>query len=185
MKLVAILVLALALVACAGGTPRSQQIEQATTERNQSQLNASQPVPQFDFSQDRDTLIQVYKLRNEARNTWTVFLSTTGVPLYSCPSIGFPIPGSTQLTNPQQAIRPYAGGTDVAVIAQAEPNGLYTDPNTMSTWVICVRANGDAVPVYAEPQVITFPFPVEVKDGKIAEVAGAPSSAKVEVKRGR
>lgn len=172
-------ILALFVVALTSCTQAdiNQRAERDATARNQQQLLISQPIPAFDWSQERDSLIQIYRLRNEARNTWTVVYSDMGQPLWSCPSVGFPIPGGTQLTSPQQAI-----GT--VVVPLSEPNGLYTDPSTNSTWVLCVRKNGDVVPVYTEPKAMAFPFPVSVKDGKVVEDEQAASTAKVNVKRG-
>ena len=187
---VAVAMLAMLLLAgCVGETSNSQTTEQRATERNQAQLNQAQPVPAFSFSQERETLIQIYRLRNDARNTYTVFYSDLGTPLWTCPSIGYPIPGGTQITNPSKIVENvYIGqdgktyrGAGYSVVPLAEPNGLYTDPNTNSTWVLCVRQGGEIVPVYSEPKVMTFPFLVRIEGGQVVD-AGESPSAVIEVK---
>jgi hypothetical protein len=181
MKKYVLVALALFLVACSGMS-ESQRLERDATERNQKTINIAQPVPSFDYSQQRDILIQIYKISNEARNTWSVPVSDYGQPVGDvCPSIGFPIPGGTQLTNPMQVVNPYSG--EYVVVPQAEPNGLYSDPNTNSTWILCVDPDGTVAPVYSEHKVMTYPWPVEVKDGKVVRVAGGKATFNVTVKK--
>ena len=43
--------------------------------------------------------------------------------------------------------------------------------------------NGDVVPVYSEPKVITFAHPVEWRDGRAYDKTGTVSEAKVAVGR--
>jgi hypothetical protein len=147
--------LGLALVAC---TPSSNGKDAKTVEEQQTIYQQRQPVPRFEYSQERDTLIQIYRLRQEARATFTTFHSNgTGDVIFACPSRGYAIPADTQLTNP--VARDYAGSGAV-VVDQAEPNGLYSSKNTDGTWVLCVRENGEVAPVYSELKVQTFPFEV-------------------------
>lgn len=139
----------------------------------------SQPVPFFKWSQDRDNLSQIYKMKNEARVTHTVVRSAgTGEILWDCPSIGMPLPADTQLTNPLQVYRRSGAASD-AVIEQAEPNGLFSSKNTDGTYVICVLPDGILSPQYTEAKVDTFTRPVKVEtvDGKkeVVFINGTPS----------
>jgi hypothetical protein len=144
-----------------------------------TQLQTNQPVPVFEWSQDRDTFIQIYTIKNEARNTYTVITSNMGQILFMCPSIGFPIPADTQLTNP---LKTAYVNSSAAVIEQAEPNGLYSSKNTVGTYVLCVRDNGDIVPVYTENNANTFMHAVSVgPDGVLQDVEGSPSAATIEI----
>lgn len=146
----------------------SQQVDAANTGEQQAIYQNRQPVPRFEWSQQRDTLIQIYVLQNEARSTFTTFHSNgTGAVIFACPSRGYAIPADAQLTNPVQLsaanIVPSRGNTYVTVegvIELPEPNGIYSGKNTDGTWVVCVRESGEAVPVYSELKVQTFPFEV-------------------------
>jgi len=169
----------LAVLLLAGCTGTSQQrAEVATVDRQQEQYSKAQPTPFFDWSQDRDTLIQIYKLKNEARQTWTVITGWDGRAVWSCPSRGYPLPADAQLTNPLQRVI----GGEGAVIEQAEPNGLFSSKSTDATYVLCVRSNGEVVPVYTELKATAFPFAVRVENGQIVD-DGQPATASVKVGR--
>lgn len=131
-----------------------------TTDTQMRTYQTNQPVPTFNFSQERDTMIQLYMMRNEARQTYTVVSSQgTGQTIFECPSRGTAIAADTQLTNGLQAT---TGGP----IELAEPNGLYTSKNTDGTWILCVRKDGSITPVYTENKVTQFPFAVRWNDAK-------------------
>lgn len=152
--------------------------ESGQVNSQQSTYAQNQPLHKYDYSPERDELQQIYDFRMKGGNTWTVFYSM-GKPIFVCPSIGFPIPYTTQLTNPESWV-----GTGVA-IPQAEPNGLYTG-TTNATEVLCVRTlpggGSETVPVYSEPDVIVLPYPVTIgSDGSIQD-AGGSSSVQINVK---
>lgn len=178
--------LLLGLAACqTGNLSLSQDAKQTNSQLQQYQ--AAQPVPYYDFSEQRHTLIQIYNAKNEARQTWAVLQSMTGVAIYACESIGFPIPADTQLTSPDQiaVVNPAGLNNNTTlydgVVSQMEPDGLYTSGNTDATYVLCIH-NGKPTPLYTEQKVTMFPFPVEVVDGKIVDVAGGANTIEVEVK---
>jgi len=164
MKKLAFVVFAVFLSAC---QPSSLTNDTQQTNNQLLQYQKVQPVPYYDWSEQRNTLIQIYNAKNEARQTWAVVESMTGVPLWTCPSVGFPIPADTQLTNPDQY-----SGTGVS-LPQMEPDGLYSSTNTDATYVLCVRPDGKAVPIYTEQKVTMFPFPVHLANGKIVDDNGA------------
>ena len=139
---------------------------------SQQELYAiNQPIPMFKWSQDRDNLIQIYKMKNESRATYSVVrASGTGEILWHCPSVGFPIPADTQLTNPLQVMYQSNGN---GVIEQAEPNGLFTSKNTDGTYVICVLSDGSLTPQYTEQKAEVFTRPVKIESGKVVFVDGA------------
>jgi hypothetical protein len=151
--------------------------EQSVVARQQSQYAKAQPIPFFDWSVDKDTLTQIYRLRNNANTTYSVVTTQgTGHVQWVCPSRGYPIPADTQLTNPEQAIG--RGDTGLVNIPQAEPNGLYSSTNTDGTWVLCVRLDGSVAPVYTEQKVTAFSFEVDVTpDGTITDKNGKSSAA--------
>lgn len=148
------------LVACVPAT--SDTRDRQVVQEQQTVYQSRQPVPRFDFSQERDTMIQIYRLRQEARATFTTFHSNgTGDVIFACPSRGYAIPADTQLTNPVAREPGYN-----TVVDQAEPNGLFSSKNTDGTWVLCVRENGEVAPVYTELKVQTFPFEVSWDDAR-------------------
>jgi hypothetical protein len=143
-------VLGLILGACTEGDNARRADEQLAGEQLGIYQNG-QPVPIYDFSQVRDTLIQINTMLVEGRQSYATIVSPlTGEPLFSCPSVGFPIPADTQLTNPSQVVSTASG----AVVEQIEPNGTFTSKNTNATYILCIQEDGSAVPVYSEPPVI-------------------------------
>jgi hypothetical protein len=141
---------------CEGSESKDREIVQA----QQKQYSISQPVPQFDWSLERQTAIQIYAARNHEVATHTVWRSDYGMIEGDCDSIGFPMPYDVQLTNPLQPA--YSSG---AVIEQAEPNGLFSSKTTSATWIRAVYiVNGQPkqVPIYVEGKVTCYPFPVDV-----------------------
>lgn len=166
-----ILVTVLALAACSS-TPTAVKEDQDSAARQLDRLNSVQPVPEFSWSQIRQNLIEITMAQAETTQT-TSFFFNVGVemPVSSCPSIGFPIPTTAQLTNPDQAIRVYKGGSEV--ISQVEQTGIYTGDST-GTYAICVDATGAPYAFYWEGYVGTVSGPAEWRDGRI-ELIGPPS----------
>ncbi len=166
----------IATSACDGGQERKdQEIVQA----QQEQYAIAQPIPKFDYSLERDVASQLYHARNERVATWTVWRSDLGQVEGDCPSIGYPIPYDTSLTNPLALAYPHIGQS--AAIEQAEPNGLYSSKNSIATWVRCMsKVNGKDVeaPIYIESKVTAYPYPVDVdyETNRVKPVEGkAPS----------
>ena len=120
----------------------------------------SQPTPLYDYSLERDLVIQLYNARQAQVRTWVVWRSDYGMIEGDAACIGFPIPYDVQLTNPLQRVY------DGAVVEQSEPNGLYSSKNTSATWImqiIDVPGKGTMVtPVYIESKVTCYPYPVDV-----------------------
>lgn len=158
--------------------------EQATQDVQMQQFIRNQPVPSFDWSLERHMLIQLYAARQRATNTFSVVQSEyTGKVLWSCPSMGFPLPYATQLTNPQQLIQKsdsshwYDG-----VVAQQEPNGLFSPPAADGTWVPCVDEKGRITPVYEERKVTTFLRPMMEQNGTLVPSPGGIPSLTIDPK---
>jgi len=160
------------LLGQSGGCETSETRDRRTVEQQQRAYQEAQPIPSFDFSLERQVAIELYQARNQAVATHSVWRSTTGMIEGDCPSIGFPLPWDVQLTNPLQYVQ--SGG----VIAQAEPNGLFTGMGgALGTWVRCVYDVGGrrvTAPVYIESIVTTYPFPVEVDydRNRVTPIAG-------------
>jgi hypothetical protein len=181
-RIIGIAICAPLLLANEGGcdsTPSAASKEQAVQNTQMEQFLRNQPVPSFDWSLERHMLIQLYAARQRATNTFSVVQSEfTGKVLWSCPSIGFPLPYATQLTNPQQ-VR-YFNEHLNAVVAQQEPNGLFTPQQSEATWVPCVDEKGKITPVYEEKHVTVFLRPVEERDGQLVVIPGKSASLTID-----
>jgi len=139
-KIVAITAIALlGLAACGSDEDGARRSEEDTANKQLTQFLESQPIPIFNYSQLRQNLIEIETAQANATATTSFFFNQGVVdPIHSCPSIGFPIPGTFQLTNPMQVV---GGGDSKEVIPQLEANGVYTGDTTATT-VICVDADG-------------------------------------------
>ena len=161
-------------------TGKAASAEQAKQDVQMEQFLRNQPVPSFDWSLERHMLIQLYAARQKATNTYSVVQSEyTGKILWQCNSIGFPLPYSTQLTNPLQILRTadYQGGA-AGVVAQQEPNGLFSPATSDGTWVPCVDEKGKITPVYEEKHVTVFLRPVTEQNGQL--VVGGIASLSID-----
>lgn len=178
-----ILTLAVLVLMIAACTASSEREVQRAVEGQQAHYVTVQPIPYFDFSFERDVVIQLYKARNEARQTHSVITSQgTGDVIFTCPSIGDGIAADQQLTNP---LAPYRGSnegySEGTVVEQPEPNGLFSSKNTDATYILCIMDNGDVVPVYTEQKVTSFPFEVEIaEDGTITPIGESETTIDIE-----
>jgi hypothetical protein len=77
-------------------------------------------------------------------------------------TIGYPIPYATQYTNPQQALNPNYSSS--AVIAQADPNGLFSPTAAAGTWLMLIDPKGKPVPGYYEPDVVCLPYKIPANE---------------------
>lgn len=178
--ILSVAVVALGMVACSPQTKGAKQIvRDQTTAANQQEIYAqAQPVPLYDWSQARATLIGVQNAKSQSVATWTVFMTHYGEAQFACPSLGYPIPADAQLTNPEQVTRikiPDSTSTVDGVVAQPEPDGTYSTGHSEATYVSCVRPNGSVTVVYWEPPVAAFPYEVVVVNGKIVDKGGDAS----------
>jgi hypothetical protein len=162
-----------------GCEPASDLKERTDVERQQALYVTTQPPPFFDWSLERHLMTKLYEARNNAVTTYSYLQSPyTGKILSFCPSLGYPIPATSQLTNPQRRV-PESG----VVLPQAEPNGLYTPSSTSATWVMCLGPDGNVEPVYWESNVATYPRPMKEVDGTLVPEEGGKSSISIDPKR--
>lgn len=169
---------ALALSACEP-PKNSDRKDSETVQMQQQQYQVAQPVPQFDWSLERDIVIQLYQARNQRVSTHTVWRSDLGTVEGHCASIGYPVPYDTSLTNPLRGVHLGSNGAS-ATIEQPEPNGIFASKNSVATWVRCVvEVDGKSlqVPIYIESKVTAYPFPVSVdySNNRVVFGQGKPS----------
>jgi len=72
-----------------------------------------------------------------------------------------------------------------AVVAQQEPNGLFTPTSSNATWVPCIDAKGKITPVYEEKNVSVFLRPMEERDGRLVPVAGKEASLSINTEQSK
>lgn len=169
--LIGTLALSLTAASC-NDNPSAVKQEQRATNTQIDRYLKSQPIPAFDWSQVRQNLIEIQTAQVDTTQTSAFFFrrgGSNGDPVMSCPSIGYPIPSTYQLTNPHQVAKGYA------VIGQAEATGVYTGDSS-ATYVMCVNAQGKLYAVYWEGDVMTVSGRSEwnAAKGQI-ELVGLPS----------
>lgn len=164
-KIFTMLLLGVSLAACTGDSQESKDAQ--AVNRQQSQYAKAQPVPAYDYSLERDLLIQLYNVRNQKVTTYSVWRSDYGQVEGDCRSMGYGLPYDTSITNPLVAThednKGYGGGAGALTsIGQPEPNGIFASTNTSATWVFCVSDLGALEPVYIEAKVTVYPGPITV-----------------------
>lgn len=171
LALAAALALALGLAAC-DSPPKGVASDQSQTDDQLKRYQANQPVPKFDRSQFRQTAIDVESAQVHGVATTTFFFNL-GVdhPLKVCPSIGFPMPSTAQLTNPEQAL--WGNNGAATTVSQQEPNGIYTGDSS-GTYVVCVAGNGTKYISYWEGFVHTEGGPAHWDAAQKVIVADGP-----------
>ena len=154
--LLVLIMLGLTASSCSTDT---QSIEQGQQKDAINSIIQNQPIPDLGgYSFERQIVIETYLARNNTIATYAYMISMDGKIIEICPSIGYPIPYSTQLTNPVRTMDNYSQGS---VIANAEPNGLYPPGDAAATLVQCVNPDGSVTPVYIEWYVLAFPYQIE------------------------
>lgn len=141
-----------ALVFLAGCNHEAGRKKEARTVRDQAAgFVDGQPIPKFTYSQLRQNLIEIQTAQANGIAT-TSFFFNQGVadPIKSCPSIGYALPSTYQLTAPQALDGTY----------QMESTGVYTADST-GTYVICVDAGGKGRATYWEGFVETEAGPAK------------------------
>lgn len=162
------------LAACTGRSEVLDEISDANTQLQIYSQNQSQEI--YNYSVEREVLQSIVEARVKSTNTYTFFFAPmTPRPVFSCPSLGFPIAATAQATNPEQFIRGYGGSYFDSPLPQIEPSGIYAPPDTDATYSVCLLDNGNVAPIYWEPNIASFPFPVVWVDNEFGgnfEVVG-------------
>lgn len=176
-SLAALALLAVAATACDGDVTTTTQTEEHVAEQQASGFLVSQPIPIFNWSQLRQNLIEIETAQANSTAT-TSFFFNQGVadPIMTCSSIGFAIPATYQLSNPDKIEQPGPRERGSVTIPQMESTGVYT-ADTTGTYVICVDDSGDGYAFYWEGFVSTVSGPATWNaDTHQVELTGAPSA---------
>lgn len=150
---------------CNGKTPSADDRQRAATAQLTAEADRQVGMPAINNFQERRFARMISELRDEEVTTYTYTVDMNGNRHFLCQSVGFGLPYSTQMTNPERAIR-WGGNNSrtIATIPQAEPNGLFMPDNVDATWVLCLNPDtGDISPIYSEPQLLVSPFRLDTE----------------------
>ena len=138
LSLLLLLAIAIGITAC--GSTGSVTKETKYTNEQFEEYERNQPMRRHSFSQYRQGLIEIEEAEIKGTATTTFFMEPGNPdPIEECPSIGFPLPSTAELTNPNQVVSGPHNTSDV--VGQGEPNGVYTG-NSTGTYVECVSKSG-------------------------------------------
>jgi hypothetical protein len=169
-KFIAISTLAILALSACEDEQNAREADEDASEDVLRTLQRAHPVPSFERSQYRQNLVEIITAQANTTAT-TSFFFNQGVqdPIHSCPSVGFPIPSTAQLTNPDQISH------NSTVISQVEPSGVFTGDST-GTYAICIDAEGEGYAVYWEGfvQAVTGPAEWNIERHTV-ELIGASS----------
>jgi hypothetical protein len=156
--------------------PSAEQKDRTATEKIMKDYGQTQPIPKMNRSQVRESLIEIQKLEGRATSTYSVERAMDGRVLRLFPSIGYPIPGGTSLTNPLQPTCGYSGSSGYActAIGQAETTGVFIPATSEGTRIIEVTPDGSKVAFYSESKISTYAYPITQKDAYTVIAAGTP-----------
>jgi len=147
-------VLAVSLAACNQNNSGQAQ-ENAQQKADTTSLEASQPIPHYDYSQIRQTLIDAETISANGTQTTSFFFQMGNQdPVYSCPSLGEPVANSSSLSNPSQGTG-VSGVSGAIAIGQMDPDGIYAPVSSAGTYVICLNSGGRPYLDYWEGDVFT------------------------------
>lgn len=115
------------------------------------QANDQVGMPNITNFYEKKLAKKVLELRDDSKLiTYAYTTNMNGKYVYLGKCMGYGLPYSTQYTNPQKNV-----GTNGAVIAQADPNGLFSADGTSATWLVMIDENtGEQSIVYAEPNMV-------------------------------
>lgn len=196
MRVRLVAVVAVALLAAACGTPKTQaapadKVERAATDQIAQAYATNQPIPAASWSQIRQNLIEIETAQIKGSTTWSYFFSpgrADGAPVFACSSVGYPIPATYQLTNPEKTISGTGGGQGgygLVTLPQMEPTGVFTG-STDGTHVICLTDEGKTYDVYWEGPVTTVTVELRWDASKeMLEVTGRTSPDAATFTRGK
>ena len=151
-KFILLALVSLLLVGCLDSSDSEQR---EATEQSLKEAHTQVGMPAIVNFQEKKLAKMIFELRDQADLiTYAYVVNLEGELIFIGKCIGFGLPYSVQYTNPE---RYYHTG---ATLPQADPNGLFMPEGLSATWLMMLDKNGEARPVYVEPQIIVSPFPL-------------------------
>jgi hypothetical protein len=143
-------------------TPSSDQIQQDKQEKMLQQGTKETGMPTIVNFQERKELKTILEARDTANLITYLYTqnSMDGKWVYQGEAIGFPIPYSTEYTNPTKVDNDYSSSR--VTVDQADPNGLFSSQSTQADWIMAINPKtGKPEPMFCEPNIV-------VKESKIS-----------------
>lgn len=148
---------------CGSRATTSDDVQRKQQETILAEGTAQVGMPAIKNFRERKLMKDIIELRDQVGlTTWTYLASemTGKVGDLLCSSIGYPVPYSTQFTNPEKVVIDNAYGQ--LALPQADPNGLFSPSSADASWVMCKDPRSERVAaVYSEPKLIVSPFPLK------------------------
>lgn len=162
MKRVYFLIFALATLLSLAGCDMQESGEQLQARQQAEQTKMavqSTGMPAITNFTEKKNMKMILEMRdNPGLRTYTYMRDMHGGMHKLCNSIGYPIPYSTQYTNPQH-IEEQGNGYGYAILPMADPNGLYSPESAEGSYVMCLNPKDKQLtPVYVEERLITSPY---------------------------
>jgi len=157
---IALAAIALILAGCAERISISEELDQKETARIQSEARSQVGMPRINNFTEKRLATKLAELRDKPNLlTYAYVQGIDGKLTCLGKGIGFGIPYSTQITNPQSV--QYRSSAGYATLPQAEPNGLYMPESSAATWYMLIdQKTGDASPIYVEPSLTVSTHPL-------------------------
>lgn len=134
--------------------------QQAAQSQIEVQSNAAVGMPAITNFTEKKDLKMIYELRDKANLvTYMYTQALNGKWVYQGQAVGFPIPYSTEYTNPMMYDSNASNGNYAVILPQADPNGLYSSQNTQADWIMREGPHG-LYPAYIEPNVYVTPVKI-------------------------
>jgi hypothetical protein len=152
-KIITAIALSATLAACAESPPSAEQKQKEATNKLMADAEARVGMPRVTNFTEKRLANMILELRDQPNlSTYTYTIDMQGKAHCLGRSIGYGLPYTTQITNPQK-IADYLSQGGYAILPQAEPNGLYSSDSTSATWVLLVGPTGKPEPTYVESDI--------------------------------
>ena len=166
-----IVVACIVLCGCNSSQSSSDRQLALQTEQSMKEANAQIGMPAIKNFQERKLAKMIFELRDQENYVCHAYLvnqMTGQVGQYLGKCLGYGLPYSVQYTNPMKIVEgdkelgyDLVGVSDyMQVLPQQDPNGLFMPEGLSATWLMLLDENGEARPVYVEPEIIVSPFPL-------------------------
>ena len=164
--IIVVLCLSMLFVGCdkTEKVPSADKIQAQKTKQSLLEANRQIGMPAIVNFQERKLAKMIFELRDQENFVCYAYLfnrmnGKVGQYLGKC--LGYGLPYSVQFTNPEVVVHEstYQGGS-FGTLPQADPNGLFMPAGLSATWLMLLDSNGEAHPVYVEPEIIVSPFPL-------------------------
>lgn len=172
-KLIALLAVPFLITSCVDSSPSTDDLDRVKQEKILREGQRQTGLPNITNFTEKKLAITLMNLRDQQGvASYTYVTNATGLH-FICDSVGFGLPYSTQITNPNK-LESYSSYW-AAPMPQAEPNGLFMPGSAAASWAICAVPGGGVSPVYVEGDLLVSPFKLNPTDSW----AGIPKAVSV------